>query len=147
MCGIVGGIAERNVVPVLLEGLRRLEYRGYDSSGIAVCIENELFKRVRALGKIQKLQDKIEQNNHSKIIQQKYDYFIQNSMLADCYFYLGYTNKENFIQTKDSLNRQEELIHILKVAFDIDSDSNLLSQQASFVKTSCNEILEVIARD
>jgi len=67
MCGIVGGIAERNVVPVLLEGLRRLEYRGYDSSGIAVCIENELFKRVRALGKIQKLQDKIEQNNESLV--------------------------------------------------------------------------------
>ncbi len=36
MCGIVGGIAERNVVPILLEGLRRLEYRGYDSAGLAV---------------------------------------------------------------------------------------------------------------
>ena len=36
MCGIVGGIAERSVMPILLEGLRRLEYRGYDSSGIAL---------------------------------------------------------------------------------------------------------------
>src|SRR5512132_1806499 len=35
MCGIVGAVAERNIVPVLLEGLRRLEYRGYDSCGIA----------------------------------------------------------------------------------------------------------------
>src|SRR5246127_3003040 len=36
MCGIVGAVAERDVVPVLMEGLRRLEYRGYDSAGIAV---------------------------------------------------------------------------------------------------------------
>ena len=35
MCGIVGAISERNVVPILIEGLRRLEYRGYDSAGIA----------------------------------------------------------------------------------------------------------------
>ena len=36
MCGIVGAIAERNIVPILMEGLRRLEYRGYDSAGLAV---------------------------------------------------------------------------------------------------------------
>ena len=36
MCGIVGAVAERNVVPILMEGLRRLEYRGYDSAGVAV---------------------------------------------------------------------------------------------------------------
>ena len=36
MCGIVGAVAERNIVPILMEGLRRLEYRGYDSAGIAV---------------------------------------------------------------------------------------------------------------
>ena len=36
MCGIVGAVAERNIVPILVEGLRRLEYRGYDSAGVAV---------------------------------------------------------------------------------------------------------------
>ena len=36
MCGIVAGVAERNIVPILLEGLKRLEYRGYDSAGLAV---------------------------------------------------------------------------------------------------------------
>lgn len=61
MCGIVGGIAERNLVPVLLEGLRRLEYRGYDSSGLAIQGEGKSLKRVRSLGKIKNLQDKIEQ--------------------------------------------------------------------------------------
>lgn len=44
MCGVVGAIAQRNVVPILLEGLRRLEYRGYDSVGVAVVVENQLFR-------------------------------------------------------------------------------------------------------
>ncbi len=62
MCGIVGGIAERNVVPILLEGLRRLEYRGYDSSGIAVFNEAEQnLQRVRAIGKIKNLETRIQQ--------------------------------------------------------------------------------------
>jgi glutamine---fructose-6-phosphate transaminase (isomerizing) len=65
MCGIVGGIAERNLVPILLEGLRRLEYRGYDSSGIAVQNEGNNLKRTRSLGKIKNLQNKIDQDTES----------------------------------------------------------------------------------
>ncbi len=51
MCGIVAGIAERNIVPILIEGLRRLEYRGYDSAGIALLADGALL-RERALGKV-----------------------------------------------------------------------------------------------
>ena len=59
MCGIVGGVAERNVVPILLEGLRRLEYRGYDSSGVAVLNNTSELQRVRTIGKIKNLEAKI----------------------------------------------------------------------------------------
>ncbi|MCF6345395.1 MAG: glutamine--fructose-6-phosphate transaminase (isomerizing) [Thiomicrorhabdus sp.] len=67
MCGIVGGVAERNIVPILLEGLRRLEYRGYDSSGVVVlnCLGHRSehpvcqIQRQRALGKIKNLEQKI----------------------------------------------------------------------------------------
>ncbi|MBE0440399.1 MAG: glutamine--fructose-6-phosphate transaminase (isomerizing) [Gammaproteobacteria bacterium] len=62
MCGIVAGIAERNVTPILLEGLRRLEYRGYDSSGIAVLDAAGVIQRVRSIGKIKQLETKIEQD-------------------------------------------------------------------------------------
>jgi len=55
MCGIVGAVAERNVVPILMDGLRRLEYRGYDSAGIAVQQNGEL-QRVRRQGKVADLQ-------------------------------------------------------------------------------------------
>jgi glucosamine--fructose-6-phosphate aminotransferase (isomerizing) len=53
MCGIVGAVAQRNVVPILLEGLRRLEYRGYDSAGL-VTIDGGL-KRVRSVGRVASL--------------------------------------------------------------------------------------------
>ncbi|KGK59660.1 glucosamine--fructose-6-phosphate aminotransferase [Xanthomonas cannabis pv. phaseoli] len=51
MCGIVGAIAGRDVVPVLIEGLKRLEYRGYDSSGIAV-LDGDQVRRVRRTGRV-----------------------------------------------------------------------------------------------
>ena len=54
MCGIVGGIANRNIVPLLTEGLRRLEYRGYDSAGIAVV--NDGIKRVRRVGRVAEME-------------------------------------------------------------------------------------------
>ncbi len=55
MCGIVGAVAERDVVPILVEGLRRLEYRGYDSAGVAVLNDAGQLERVRRLGKVQEL--------------------------------------------------------------------------------------------
>jgi glucosamine--fructose-6-phosphate aminotransferase (isomerizing) len=57
MCGIVGAIAERNVVPILIEGLRRLEYRGYDSAGMAVLNSSHHLQRLRTVGKVRMLQD------------------------------------------------------------------------------------------
>ena len=60
MCGIVGAVAERNVVPILMEGLRRLEYRGYDSAGVAVR-EGETIRRVRRVGKVQELQNALDE--------------------------------------------------------------------------------------
>jgi glucosamine--fructose-6-phosphate aminotransferase (isomerizing) len=56
MCGIVGGIADRNIVPVLIEGLKRLEYRGYDSAGIAVISADGHMQRLRTVGKVRALE-------------------------------------------------------------------------------------------
>jgi glucosamine--fructose-6-phosphate aminotransferase (isomerizing) len=62
MCGIVGAVAERNIVPILMEGLRRLEYRGYDSAGVAVLNGTDKLKRVRTVGKVKALQDALNQS-------------------------------------------------------------------------------------
>ncbi|MBI4357160.1 MAG: glutamine--fructose-6-phosphate transaminase (isomerizing) [Gammaproteobacteria bacterium] len=56
MCGIIGGVAERNLTPILLEGLKRLEYRGYDSAGLAVVGEEGVIKRIRTPGKVSQLE-------------------------------------------------------------------------------------------
>ena len=61
MCGIVGAVAERNVVPILMEGLRRLEYRGYDSAGIAIRTDDGMV-RVRRVGKVQELQNALDES-------------------------------------------------------------------------------------
>ncbi|QPG05523.1 glutamine--fructose-6-phosphate transaminase (isomerizing) [Salinimonas marina] len=63
MCGIVGAVAERNVVEILLEGLKRLEYRGYDSAGVALLQKDGTLNRVRRTGKVQALVDAIDGDN------------------------------------------------------------------------------------
>ncbi len=62
MCGIVGAVAQRNVVPILIEGLQRLEYRGYDSAGIAVRQADGSLGRIRAVGKVAMLRQLVEAN-------------------------------------------------------------------------------------
>ena len=59
MCGIVGAVAERNIVPILVEGLRRLEYRGYDSAGVAVIDGERNIGLCRTVGKVAELEHKL----------------------------------------------------------------------------------------
>ncbi len=81
----------------------------------------------------------------SDLIRRKHDYFVSNSMLADCYFYLGCLNRDNFIRIKDRLNQEQDLFHILKIAFDVEADSNNLLLQSESVKNSASSILEIIS--
>lgn len=64
MCGIVGAVAQRDVAEILVEGLRRLEYRGYDSAGVAIINNNEL-SRVRRVGKVAELSDALSSQPHA----------------------------------------------------------------------------------
>lgn len=84
----------------------------------------------------------IEQNNHSEEIKQKHDFFVNNSMMSDCYFYLGYVNKVNFVKIKNTVENQPDLIHILKIAFDLEADFEQLRQHSENIQKSCRQILE-----
>lgn len=64
MCGIVGAVAQRDVAPILIEGLKRLEYRGYDSAGIAVVDGASGIRRVRVAGKVRALEEAMESEAH-----------------------------------------------------------------------------------
>ncbi|MCP4125861.1 MAG: glutamine--fructose-6-phosphate transaminase (isomerizing) [Gammaproteobacteria bacterium] len=62
MCGIVGAIAREHVAPILLDGLKRLEYRGYDSAGIAIHDDSGQLHRIRSVGKVSQLQELLDRS-------------------------------------------------------------------------------------
>lgn len=135
----------------LLDTMRKLE-KNPTNEKISVVNETVGIERAtpslleRMLKSVTGFSDLVEKNNHSLLIRKKYDYFIDNSMLSDCYFYLGYITKENFVILKDSIEKKPDLIHILKIAFDIQVDSNLLEQQIDLLKNSSSAILNIISR-
>jgi hypothetical protein len=86
--------------------------------------------------------DLVEHNSHSKIISQKYHYMIENSLFSDCYFYLGYINRNNFKKIQD-LHRKPELIHILKIAFDLESDTTKIESEANKLRQATNYLLSI----
>jgi glutamine---fructose-6-phosphate transaminase (isomerizing) len=67
MCGIIGGVTNKNITPVLINGLKKLEYRGYDSSGLSILSENGSILRARSVGKVNKLVKNLKQRQN-KII-------------------------------------------------------------------------------
>ncbi|MDC0980770.1 glutamine--fructose-6-phosphate transaminase (isomerizing) [Candidatus Pseudothioglobus singularis] len=64
MCGIVGGVTNSDITPLLLEGLNRLEYRGYDSSGLIVLSEKNAFNRARSVGKVKNLEKNLNERSN-----------------------------------------------------------------------------------
>jgi hypothetical protein len=85
--------------------------------------------------------DMVEKNGNSKIIKRKYDYLIKNSLLSDCYFYLGYINRNNIVKIKNQIHKNLEYIHVLKVALDIESDHLVIDKQANAILQRTNELL------
>ena len=88
--------------------------------------------------------DMVESNGNSDIIMKKYQYLVENSLLSDCYFYLGYVNRNNVIKVKNQIHRNPEFIHVLKVGLDIEIDPMVIDTQATILLQSKNEIHEAI---
>ena len=86
--------------------------------------------------------DLIEGNFHSKTILRKYNYLIENSLFSDCYFYLGYINRNNFKKIQD-LHRKPELIHMLKTGFDLENDITKIESDANNLYQATNLLLSL----
>ena len=85
--------------------------------------------------------DMVENNGNSEIIRRKYEYLTGNSLLSDCYFYLGYVNRANVLRVKNKTHKNPEYIHVLKVALDIESDPLVVERQATALLQRTHEIL------
>ena len=86
--------------------------------------------------------DLIEGNFHSKSILRKYTYLVENSLFSDCYFYLGYINRNNFKRIQD-LHRKPELIHMLKTGFDLENDTTKIESDANNLHQATNYLLSM----
>jgi hypothetical protein len=85
--------------------------------------------------------DMIENNGNSGIVKKKYDYLAKNSLLSDCYFYLGYVNRQNVLKIQNQIHKNPEFIHVLKTGMDIENDPMVIDGQAVAVLHSVTEIL------
>ncbi len=133
----------------MLKNLRKLEKNNInktlsaitDSIGIERATPSLLLRMVKStMG----FSDMIEKNNHSKIIQAKHDYLVKNSLLSDCYYYLGNINKQNVIKIKNTISKSPDLIHVLKVAMDLENDPAKTLGQADTLQETANLLLEKI---
>ena len=88
------------------------------------------------------LSDLVEKNNNSKIIQHKINCFLDKSLFSDCYFYIGYVNRNNFYRIKNSLDKVPEIIHILKTGFDLEYDSSAFETDIQ----SLHEVAQILLK-
>ena len=110
-----------------------------DSIGIERATSSLLSRMLKStLG----LSELVENNFHSKIISRKYKYLIENSLFSDCYFYLGYINRNNFKKIKD-LHQKPELIHLLQIGFDLGNDDTKIELDANNLYQTTNSLLSL----
>ena len=151
MCGIVGGVSNRDITPLLIEGLKRLEYRGYDSSGLAVLTKNNAFKRVRSVGKVDKLEknlttrkNKIKGNigiahtrwaTHGEPIEKNAHPHISNNTISVVHNGII----ENYLELKDSQIKQG-------YKFTSDTDTEVIAHAIDFAMQSSDSFLESVQK-
>ena len=154
MCGIVGAIAQREVAPILLEGLRRLEYRGYDSAGLVVLNETAVLERIRTTGKVVELANAFdrqpvtgtigiahtrwathgkptESNAHPHICRNKVA-VVHNGIIENHQILRQQQSKQGFTFTSDT--DTEVVVH--QVCHQLDQGDNLLEA----VRQTCQQL-------
>ncbi|WKT57079.1 hypothetical protein QVH35_06325 [Candidatus Nitrosotenuis chungbukensis] len=89
--------------------------------------------------------DMVEANENSRIIQRKYEYFVNDSLLSDCYFYLGYMNRNILVSIRDTIHKKPELIHVLKTALDIEHDITKTEQFASNIHKLSHDLTNLLS--
>jgi glucosamine--fructose-6-phosphate aminotransferase (isomerizing) len=146
MCGIVGAVAERNIVPVLMEGLRRLEYRGYDSAGLAV-LDGSGVRRLRRLGKVQKLAEALEQNPTRGEVGISHTRWATHGMPSELNAHPHMSGDDIAIVHNGIIENYEALRDELKTkgyVFTSDTDTEVVAHRVSMWLQECGDLVAAV---
>ena len=151
MCGIVGGVTNRDITPLLLDSLKRLEYRGYDSSGLLVLSKNNSFLRARSVGKVHNLEKNLNSRNkrikgnigiahtrwatHGEPANRNAHPHISNNAVGVVHNGII----ENYLELKDSQSKQG-------YKFTSDTDTEVIAHAIEFNMHSSNTLLESVQK-
>ena len=151
MCGIVGGVTNRDITPLLLDGLKRLEYRGYDSSGLLVLSKNNSFLRARSVGKVHNLEKNLNSRKkrikgnigiahtrwatHGEPANRNAHPHISNNAVGVVHNGII----ENYLELKDSQSKQG-------YKFTSDTDTEVIAHAIEFNMHSSNTLLESVQK-
>jgi len=151
MCGIIGGITNRDITPLLLDGLKRLEYRGYDSSGLLVLSNNNSFLRARSVGKVHNLEKNLNSRKkrikgnigiahtrwatHGEPANRNAHPHISNNAVGVVHNGII----ENYLELKDSQFKQG-------YKFTSDTDTEVIAHAIEFNMHSSNTLLESVQK-
>lgn len=147
MCGIVGAVAERNVAEILLEGLKRLEYRGYDSAGVAVINDQGELERVRRTGKVANLAAALDEHSlrgktgiahtrwatHGRVTENNAHPHFSSERIA--LVHNGII--ENYLELREQLAA-------LNYQFNSDTDSETMAHQVHHELSQCGDLFQAV---
>lgn len=147
MCGIVGAVAERNVVSILLEGLKRLEYRGYDSAGVAVLDGDNQLIRMRRTGKVQELADAIAADPVKGFTGIAHTRWATHGGVTEANAHPHFSNERIAVVHNGIIENYQSLRETLRTAgyvFTSDTDTETIAHQVEHELQSTDSLLKAV---
>lgn len=129
MCGIVGAVSTRDVAPILIEGLKRLEYRGYDSAGLALLNRDLAIERVRRVGKVRELEKAAKEAHSAGLIGIAHTRWATHGVPSEANAHPHMSNEQVAVVHNGIIENHEELRDQLKAAgyvFTSDTDTEVV---------------------
>ena len=147
MCGIVGGVAERHIVNILLEGLKRLEYRGYDSAGVALLENDGQLMREREVGKVQALADAVAASGVNGVTGIAHTRWATHGGVTQKNAHPHMSNEEIALVHNGIIENHEKLREALKAkgyTFNSDTDTEVIAHLVNENRKSSASLLEAV---
>ena len=147
MCGIVGGVAERHIVNILLEGLKRLEYRGYDSAGVALLESDGTLKREREVGKVQELVNAVKASGVNGVTGIAHTRWATHGGVTQKNAHPHMSNQDIALVHNGIIENHEPLREALKAkgyTFNSDTDTEVIAHLVNENRKSSATLLEAV---